>query len=74
MCTYAPNGNDTFKAIQTVWKIKLTLDDMKGLQNTRLFMKKTEKVRCIRKKQKLTNFRHFVCFVSSLYLGRQTEQ
>ena len=52
MCTYAPNGKDAFKDIQNVWMIKLTSDNMKGLQSTQLFMKKTEKVTYIKKKQK----------------------
>jgi len=51
MCTYVPNGNDAFKDIQNVWKIKLTSDNTKGLQSNRLFMKKTEKARYIRKKK-----------------------
>jgi hypothetical protein len=51
MCTYAPNGKDAFKDIQNVRKIKLTSDNMKGLQSTRLFKKKTEKAR-YKKKQK----------------------
>jgi hypothetical protein len=55
MCTYAPNGKDAFKDIQNVWKMKLTSDNMKGLQSTRLFMKKTEKVRYIRKKKREMN-------------------
>jgi len=56
MCTYAPNGKDAFKDIQDVWKIKLTSHNMKGLQSTRLFMKKTEKVRYIRKKTEMNEF------------------
>jgi len=35
VCAYAPNGKDAFKDIQNVWKIKVTSDDMKGLQSTR---------------------------------------